>query len=66
MGKEVIKINKVFTSVVDSISVSISAQIGFAAPTSTGSQTGLAISVEPSYLSVAQEDMFAASNFETK
>ena len=58
--------NKALIIAIAIIGISISAQIGFAAPTSTGSQTGLAISVEPSYLSVSQEDMFAASNFKTK
>ena len=48
------------------IGISISEQIGFAALTSTISQTGLTISVEPSYLNVLQEGMFAASNFKTK
>ena len=44
--------NKVLIIAIAVLSISISAQTGFAAPTSTGSQTRPIISVEPSYLSV--------------
>ena len=58
--------NKALIMAIAAIGISISEQIGFSAPTSTISQTGLTISVLPSHLSVSQEGMFAASNFKTK
>jgi hypothetical protein len=60
-GKEAIKMNKVFIYVVAIISVSISAQIGFAAPILIGSQAGPTISVEPSYLTVSQGENFTVN-----
>ena len=53
--------NKVLIIAIATIGIIVSAQIGFAATTSTGSQTGPIVMVEPSYLSVSQGDTFTVN-----
>ena len=53
--------NKYLIIAIATIGIIVSAQIGFAATTSTGSQTGPTINVEPSYLSVSQGDTFTVN-----
>jgi hypothetical protein len=56
-----IKMNKALIIAIAIISIIVSAQIGFAATASTGSQTRPTIKVEPSYLSVSQGDTFTVN-----
>ena len=53
--------NKALIVLIAIISISISAQICFAAPTSDGSQTRPIISVEPPYIGVSRGDMFTVN-----
>ena len=53
--------NKALIIAITTIGIIVSAQIGFATTTSTGSQTGPTIKVEPSYLSVSQGDTFTVN-----
>ena len=53
--------NKALIVAIATIGIIVSAQIGFAATTSTGSQTGPTINVEPPYLSVSQGDTFTVN-----
>ena len=53
--------NKALIIAIATIGIIVSAQIGFAATTSTGSQTGPIVIVDPSYLSVSQGDTFTVN-----
>jgi len=53
--------NKALIIAIATIGIIVSAQIGFAATTSTGSQTGPTINVEPPYLSVSRGDTFTVN-----
>ena len=53
--------NKYLIIAIATIGIIVSAQIGFAATTSTGSQTGPTINVEPPDLSVSQGDTFTVN-----
>ncbi|MEA1894941.1 MAG: dockerin type I domain-containing protein [Euryarchaeota archaeon] len=53
--------NKALIVAIATVGIIVSVQIGFAATTSTGSQTGLTINVEPPYLSVSQGDTFTVN-----